>query len=247
MADRQFNAGHAAWINRTIKEIINDLSIFRDGRLMDIDIADGYKWRIEMLSREIVALEVNGELDEHECKAVEIILKAFSVIDRLVDKLQNMQLFPTTSDTEAILVCDGTVGRPKFEISEFQLTSLLEDSFNVPDIARILGVSISTIRRRMTDFGLSVHQMYTQISSEDLQKIIGEVQSEHPYWGNRMMNGYLKSIGIRVPIKCIREAQALVDPEGSFMRRLRFLNRRRYRVPGPQWLWHIDGNHKLIR
>ena len=51
---------------------------------------------------------------------------------------------------------DGTVGRPKFEISEFQLTSLLEDSFNVPDIARILGVSISTIRHRMTDFGLSV-------------------------------------------------------------------------------------------
>ena len=181
MEDRQCNAGHAIWINRTIKEIINDLSIFRDGRLMDIDNADGYKWQIEMVSCEIVALEVIGELDECKCKAVEFVLKAFSVIDRVVDKLQNMQLFPTTNDTEAALVHDVTVGQPKFEISKFQLTSLLEDSFSVPDIARILGISVSTMRRRMTDFGLSVHQMYTQISSEDLQKIIGEVQSEHPY------------------------------------------------------------------
>jgi len=99
----------------------------------------------------------------------------------------------------------------------------------------------------MTDFDLSVHQMYTQISPQDLQRIISEAQSKHPYWGNRMMNGYLKSINIQVPVHCIREAQALVDPEGSFMRRLRFLNRRHYRVPGPQWLWHIDGNHKLVR
>ena len=50
-----------------------------------------------------------------------------------------------------------------------------------------------------------------------------------------------------MPFHRVREAQAHIDPEGSFIRRLRFLNRRRYSVPGPQWLWHIDGNHKLIR
>lgn len=33
------------------------------------------------------------------------------------------------------------------------------------------------------------------------------------------------------------------------MRRLRLhvLRRRQYSVPGPNSLWHIDGNHKLIR
>ena len=239
---------HTAWITRSLKEIMSDLSIFVDGRLMDIDVAEGYKWRMEMLSREILALEMNEELDESECKAVDSILKAFSVINDVVDNLQNTDSFSTmTITTEATLVSDGSVGRPKFDISELQLRTLLEENFSVPDIAKILGVSVSTIRRRMTDFGLSVHQMYTKISSEELQRIIGEVQSKHPYWGNRMMNGYLKSIGIRVPFHCIREAQVLADPEGSFMRRLRFLNRRHYRVPGPQWLWHIDGNHKLIR
>ena len=38
-----------------------------------------------------------------------------------------------------------------------------------------------------------------------------------------------------------------VDPAGSVMRRLRALNRRKYHVPGPRSLWHMDSNHKLIR
>ena len=61
------------------------------------------------------------------------------------------------------------------------------------------------------------------------------------------MYGYLISRGIRVPFHRVHEAQACIDPEGSIIRRLRYLNRWRYSVPGPQWLWHTDGNHKLIR
>ena len=127
------------------------------------------------------------------------------------------------------------------------MKTLLEDGFAVPNIASILGVSISTVRRRMTAFHLSVREMYSTISDDDLEKAIGDIQLAHPNWGNRLMYGYLISIGIRVPFHRVREAQAHIDPEGSFIRRLRFLNRRRYSVPGPQWLWHIDGNHKLIR
>ncbi|XP_036417029.1 uncharacterized protein LOC118800955 [Colossoma macropomum] len=39
------------------------------------------------------------------------------------------------------------------------------------------------------------------------------------------------------------------DPEGSEMRALQLhtVRRRRYSVPAPNSLWHIDGNHKLIR
>ena len=143
---------------------------------MDIDVAEGYKWWMEMLSPEILALEMNEELDESECKAVDSILKAFSVINDVVDNLQNTDSFSTmTITTEATLVSDGSVGWPKFDISELQLRTLLEENFSVPDIAKILGVSVSTIRCQITDFDLSVHQMYTKISSEELQRIIGEV------------------------------------------------------------------------
>ena len=61
------------------------------------------------------------------------------------------------------------------------------------------------------------------------------------------MYGHLISLGIRVPFYRVRELQRRVDPEGSMMRRLNNLRRRSYSVPGPQHLWHIDGNHKLIR
>lgn len=40
-----------------------------------------------------------------------------------------------------------------------------------------------------------------------------------------------------------------VNPEGVMMRRLSIqtARRRQYSVPAPNHLWHIDGNHKLIR
>ena len=50
-----------------------------------------------------------------------------------------------------------------------------------------------------------------------------------------------------MPIHRARESQRRVDPEGCVLRSLRSLRRRIYSVQGPQHLWHIDGNHKLIR
>ncbi len=38
-----------------------------------------------------------------------------------------------------------------------------------------------------------------------------------------------------------------IDPEGAAYRAMSHrLQRRVYRVAGPNSLWHIDGNHKLI-
>jgi len=38
-----------------------------------------------------------------------------------------------------------------------------------------------------------------------------------------------------------------VDPEGVLERSRKPIKRRVYSVPGPHYLWHMDGNHKLIR
>ena len=38
-----------------------------------------------------------------------------------------------------------------------------------------------------------------------------------------------------------------VDPEGTMARRLNVIHHRCYSVPAPRSLYHIDGNHKLIR
>lgn len=47
-------------------------------------------------------------------------------------------------------------GRPSYNISEEQLSFLLEKGFQVKDIGVILGVSTRTVERRMSSFGLTV-------------------------------------------------------------------------------------------
>ena len=49
----------------------------------------------------------------------------------------------------------GSVGRPKFEISKDQLEYLVEYELKTPDIAKALGVSVSTIKRRLREFNIS--------------------------------------------------------------------------------------------
>ena len=45
----------------------------------------------------------------------------------------------------------------------------------------------------------------------------------------------------------MREAMLVTDPNGTIVRFADLVQRRRHHVPCPQALWHIDGNHKLIR
>ena len=63
------------------------------------------------------------------------------------------------------------------------------------------------------------------------------------------MIGYLLARGYRVQGKRVRESMRRVDPEGVIERSisLNIIQRRRYSVPSPMALWHMDGQHKLVR
>ena len=46
----------------------------------------------------------------------------------------------------------------------------------------------------------------------------------------------------------VREVMLAMDPAGAALRGLaKKPHRRTYQVAGPNSLWHVDGNHKLIR
>ena len=139
------------------------------------------------------------------------------------------------------------VGRPSFEIPCEQLSYLIENHFSVPQIATMLRVSIRTIRRRMSEFGLSIRAQYSDISDSDLDQIVREIQQQFPTCGNRQMQGHLLARGYRIQQIRIRESQRRIDPDGAVVRRLHVLNRREYSVPAPRSLYHIDSHHKLIR
>ena len=76
-----------------------------------------------------------------------------------------------------------------------------------------------------------------------------EIKLNHTNDGEVLMDGHLKA---RIPpIKIqrwrLRAAIHFLDSAGVQARRSVTIKRRQYSVPCPHYLWHIDGNHKLIK
>ena len=218
-----------SWCVNTLRRIAGDLVPFLDGRRIGIDMLDVFEVQTELIYRELVGLEILGELDESGIVALGCVMKALALLRDAAEKID----VTDSSGYQASAVYDGNVGRPKFNISKPQLEYLLETNFTVPEISSILGVSVRTVRRRTTEYQLSVGGLYVQLTDTQLDAIVGEIQSQFPTCGNRQMQGHLRSRGIRVQQRRFREAQRRVDPVGCVLRRLSAINRRKYRVNGP--------------
>ncbi len=113
----------------------------------------------------------------------------------------------------------------------------------------MLGVSVRTVERRLHNFGLSATEFFSNIDDASLDRTIHRILQDFPSFGYRRMKGALMSRGIKVQQARIQEAMRRVNPEGVLLRALAIntVNRRKYQVYGPLALWHVDGNHKLIR
>ena len=138
-------------------------------------------------------------------------------------------------------------GRPQLKISEFQLSSLLEQDFTQVEIAQILGCSTKTVHRRLVQFGLSHFVQYAVITDKDLDALVENFVATFPTAGQKTLAGHLSSLGYRIQRVRVRDSLYRVDPLGIEQRSRQLLHRREYKVPGPNSLWHIDGNHKLVR
>lgn len=86
------------------------------------------------------------------------------------------------------------------------------------------------------------------VSSTPLVEYFNITDTPNFLTGTKTIQGELISQGIRVQRRRLRDSLKRVDPVG---RRLRAMNsclqRRVYNVRSPLALWHMDGNHKLIR
>ena len=138
-------------------------------------------------------------------------------------------------------------GRPSLDISEHALSALLEQEFTQAEIARLFGCSTKTIHRRIVRYGLSLFIQYTEISDNELDTLVEDFVTNFPTAGQKTLAGHLNTLGYRIQRFKIRESLYRVDPWGMEQRSRRLLHRRKYKVPGPNSLWHIDGNHKLVR
>ena len=183
--------------------------------------------RLEPLYTDAIELDMHGALIPAE------------VMDRLRESVIIMTQHTAQTPVQP--------GRPAFDISAEQLEHLLELGFSATTTASLLGVSRSTVCRRMRDFGLSCSMKYCYISDESLDDIVRAICQEFPGRRVKMLQGHLVERGVVVQQRRVRDALRQTDPEGVLMRQRLGIRRRKYNVTFPLELWHIDGNHKLIR
>ena len=193
------------------------------------------RWMRSVLNEAVHGTEWRSFSDQLE--QIEDSLKALQL--QIFDKIRSLDLARFRCPVE-----QGNLGRPRFII-----TRLREFSFKWTEIADLLGVSISTLNRHRSSLGLGSDDTprFTAISDADLDVLVRDIVRQLPFSGIRMVQGEMESRGFHVQRERVRASLHRVDSLNICARLRHVVERRKYRVAGPNSLWHIDGNHKLIR
>ena len=135
------------------------------------------------------------------------------------------------------------VGCPRADVDLDDVEFLCSLKLSLTKVAALLGVSWSTIYRRMEEEGRVIGS-YTVITDNALDILIQRLKSDHPHEGKVLMAGHLS---VRIPRARLRASIHRVDPQGVAERSRRAIQRRVYSVPHSNYICHIDSHHKLIR
>ena len=167
-------------------------------------------------------------------------------LDAVTELTSHLHLYIQT-DITAYTATTTTSNTTRLHISSQHLSFLVECGFTLKDTATFFNCSTKTIQRRITEFGLQDIWSFTDISQADLDEITSLFTRSHPGAGYKSFQAFLCSQGLKVRRQHVRESMQRVDPDGVSSRLRQCIRRRTYSVPGPNSLWHLDGNHKLIR
>ena len=136
-------------------------------------------------------------------------------------------------------------GRPPFTPDRQTVEYLLNCGLTYKDIAPLYDVCSKTVQHYCANNGLGKRKR-EQTTDEELQAAVAELTAGiGASWGLRMALGYLRGSGLVVARERVRDALKEANPDGLQMRRRQAVQRRVYRVAGPNALWHVDGHHKL--
>jgi hypothetical protein len=80
------------------------------------------------------------------------------------------------------------------------------------------------------------------LTDTDLDDLIKQLRCHFHRAGIRMLNGMLRCLGHHVPQDFIRDSLMRIDPVQRVFQQIQ-IRRHEYSVPGPNALWHHDGQH----
>uniref|UniRef100_A0A8C2AGH5 Integrase catalytic domain-containing protein n=2 Tax=Cyprinus carpio TaxID=7962 RepID=A0A8C2AGH5_CYPCA len=168
-------------------------------------------------------------------------------VSEFLDHLESLTQQHVPQGYSAPLV-RGSSGRPRFSITEEQLRFLIEYNFSTRQMAEILCVSRRTVKRRLREYRISLRDRYTDLSDSDLDNRVRELVGGNDELGAESVWARLAGQGIVVQRHRVRQSLIRTNPVGATQRvTTRRLHRRVFQVAGPNSLWHLDGNNKLIR
>ncbi|TDL26459.1 hypothetical protein BD410DRAFT_705102, partial [Rickenella mellea] len=111
-------------------------------------------------------------------------------------------------------------------------------------LAKMLGLHRNTLRYYLRLYG--VERKFTELSDDDLDKLVRVFKTTKPESGIRYLVGFLRRHGLRVQRRRVTLSTRRVDGLGRVLRNRRTIRRRKYKSTRPNYLWHCDGHHKLI-
>ena len=219
---------------RHLSRVIEDGTPSQDSIEALLIMSDRLRHSVSLLVGRVAALEEALPFVESVVHSLETILSVIGT----QRSLSGLSIASFNSETR---------GRPTVLISQDVLEYLIGNRFTVRQISQTLNVSPSTIRRHMQRYEISVRSHYSTITDSQLDALVTTIQQQHPNSGYRLTRGHLAALGYRVQEMRIRDSLRRIDPVGVVSRLIHTVNRRTYSVPSPNALWHVDGNHKLIR
>ena len=213
-------------------------SVYHASDLVGLEICER---RLEENTRMLVAISLsqNSSLGD----LFEVLEDSLAVLLRKTSDILNTSSFHQEEKTP-LAFSTSTGGRPAYNITKEMIVQLRETGMNWRSIATCLGISDQTLYRRRIEFG--VENNFTEITDEELDRQIQQTLNLTPYSGETYVRGSLKGRGINVQRFRIRESLKRIDGIGRAARHRYAIYRRTYNVTGPNHLWHIDSNHKLI-
>ncbi len=216
------------------KAIIQEVS--RYNFVAEIDIAETLRSRCMYFTSALVIASRDLEIEQQIMDDVLLAILEFQkVISDLEERFNNFE------ENQLHFVCPtnaGSRGRPRLVIPQEQLEGLRSLGFSWTGIAKMLGVSERTIRRRRATFNMpSTGQASSQIDDDEIDRKIQSILQTSPNSGERMIMGWCRGQGLHVQRWRIRNSMWRVDPIGRKLRRRTITKRRVYSVPTPNALW----------
>lgn len=107
-------------------------------------------------------------------------------------------------------------------------------------------ISLRHLKRILKQMGLKRKNIPEASTGDMLVAVLTELSASGCCLGYRTLHTRLQQIyGLHIKQKTVLQLLNILDPIGIEQRKKHRLRRRRYTVPGPNFLWHLDGYDKL--